>query len=135
MLNLATPHIKNLGLALVLASALGLSLAQPALAKDHGYRHDNGQHRGWDKHRDDRWDNHSRDDRNWRKGHWKHGRYNGRMGWWWVNTSGWHYYSRPVYPYPSYSYGPEVIYSPPVVVAPPPEPSPGINFIFPLHIR
>jgi hypothetical protein len=44
-----------------------------------------------------------------------------------VHARGWHH------DHPNYE--PGYVYAPPVVYAPPPEPSPGINFIIPLHIR
>ncbi|HQU15912.1 MAG: hypothetical protein ACYC18_05655 [Gammaproteobacteria bacterium] len=48
----------------------------------------------------------------WRGGHWYHGPYEGRFGWWWVVGSFWYFYPQPVYPYPN-------PYVPPVVAVPP----------------
>lgn len=45
----------------------------------------------------------------WRRGHWHHGRHDGRRGWWWVAAGSWYFYSAPVYPYPD-------PYMPPVTV-------------------
>ncbi len=127
----------NMGLAIALAAVLGISLAQPSMARDHGesglHRRDVHQNQ-WKQDRR-RADHDARDRHEWRRGYWRHGRYEGRMGWWWVTGNNVVYYSRPIYPYPTYPYAPDVVYAPPVIVAPPPEPSSGINFIFPLHIR
>jgi hypothetical protein len=37
----------------------------------------------------------------WHGGHWAHGDYGGRTGWWWVVGPSWYYYPAPVYPYPA----------------------------------
>lgn len=34
--------------------------------------------------------------RDWGHGRWIHSRHDGRLGWWWVSESGWHYYPRPI---------------------------------------
>lgn len=44
----------------------------------------------------------------WRDGHWYHGDYRGRFGWWWIAADTWYYYPAPVYPYPD-PYAPPVI--------------------------
>jgi hypothetical protein len=36
----------------------------------------------------------------WHSGHWHHGWYGPRIGWWWVVGPSWSYYPEPVYPYP-----------------------------------
>lgn len=36
----------------------------------------------------------------WHRGHWYHGNYEGRFGWWWVSGSTWYFYPRAYYPYP-----------------------------------
>jgi len=69
-----------------------------------GGRHDHG--RNW--HGDIRVF-HARDFPRWRAGHWRHGRHEGRLGWWWVVAGVWYFYPQPVYPYPD-------PYTPPVVV-------------------
>lgn len=38
----------------------------------------------------------------WVRGHWWHGRWHGRLGWWWYVDGGWFFYPAPVYPYPDY---------------------------------
>lgn len=38
----------------------------------------------------------------WRGGGWRHERYHGRLGWWWVVNGAWFFYDDPVYPYPDY---------------------------------
>ena len=42
--------------------------------------------------------------RDWHGGHWFHGWYGGRVGWWWyVPGYDWYsYYDAPIYPYPPY---------------------------------
>lgn len=49
----------------------------------------------------------------WRGGHWFHGHYGGRLGWWWIVAGIYYYYPTPVYPYPD-------PYFPPIVTAPTP---------------
>lgn len=143
----ARPRLKKTTLALAIAATLMSSMAIPAMARDNDHdgrrdirwndvRHDNGHHYG-QRARVVRPAPHYRvyEDRAWHKGRWMHTRYNGRYGWWWVVGNDWRYYNAPVYPYPVNPYASEVVYAPPVVIAPPPEPSPGINLIFPLHFR
>lgn len=36
----------------------------------------------------------------WRGGAWRHTRYGGRVGWWWIVGPTWYYYPKPIYPYP-----------------------------------
>lgn len=58
----------------------------------------------------------------WRGGHWRHGRHEGRLGWWWIAAGVWYFYPQPVYPYPD-PYTPPVAVinqQPPVVVPPAP---------------
>lgn len=38
----------------------------------------------------------------WRGGHWWHGPWHGRTGWWWFAGGAWYFYDSPVYPYPGY---------------------------------
>jgi hypothetical protein len=52
----------------------------------------------------------------WRAGHWVHGWYGGRFGWWWVADGYWYWYPEPVYPYPTYVGA--------VMAEPPPPPAP-----------
>ncbi|MGA7965091.1 MAG: hypothetical protein WCB49_04240 [Gammaproteobacteria bacterium] len=37
----------------------------------------------------------------WRGGHWYHGWYGQRWGWWWLAGNAWFYYPVPIYPYPN----------------------------------
>ena len=86
------------------AAVAALSLAQPAVARDHDdWHHDRDIHRF-----------HDRDFGRWRSGHWYHGRHGRQLGWWWVVGGAWYFYPAPVYPYPD-------PYLPPIV-APPPGP-------------
>jgi hypothetical protein len=55
----------------------------------------------------------------WRGGHWFHGPYGGRVGWWWIVGDSWFFYPAPLYPYPD-------PYVPPVVTAPAAPQSAGI---------
>jgi hypothetical protein len=71
---------------------------------------------------------HEHDFDRWRGGHWVHGAYGGRDGWWWVIGPTWYYYPAPVYPYPD-PYVPPVVAAPPPPVAavpPPAAPPPGM---------
>lgn len=45
----------------------------------------------------------------WAGGHWRHARYGGHLGWYWVVGPSWYLYSQPIYPYPD-------PYRPPVVI-------------------
>lgn len=38
----------------------------------------------------------------WTHGGWRHTRWHGRFGWWWVAGGSWYFYDSPVYPYPGY---------------------------------
>jgi hypothetical protein len=59
----------------------------------------------------------------WRAGHWVHGPYHGREGWWWVVGGTWYFYPAPVYPYPDpYSVPPPVVAGPPPAVVVPVQP-------------
>ena len=51
----------------------------------------------------------------WRRGHWVHGRHDGRIGWWWIVRGVWYFYPVVVYPYPD-------PYQPPVAAVPPTAP-------------
>ncbi|MGH8397228.1 MAG: hypothetical protein ACRETA_03135 [Gammaproteobacteria bacterium] len=53
----------------------------------------------------------------WHGGHWYHGRYGSRLGWWWIAAGTWYLYPGPVYPYPAYPYPyPYPYANPPVVI-------------------
>ena len=81
----------------------------------------------WAQPRDDRhWYHgsihnfHERDYAYWRGGHWYHGRYGGRFGWYWIVDGSYYWYPAPVYPYPDPYVPPTVAVAPaaPVVPAP-----------------
>ena len=36
----------------------------------------------------------------WHGGHWYHGPYGGRLGWYWIVGDAYYYYRAPIYPYP-----------------------------------
>jgi hypothetical protein len=38
----------------------------------------------------------------WRGGHWFHGGFGSRFGWWWWADGFWYLYDSPIYPYPGY---------------------------------
>jgi hypothetical protein len=107
-------------IALCLAAA-SLVLAAPlAQAQPHRDRHEHDRGRGW--HGDIR-HFHEHDIGRWRGGHWYHGRYGGRLGWWWIVSGVYYFYPQPVYPYPD-PYTPPVVVAPPVAAAPAPAPAP-----------
>jgi hypothetical protein len=57
----------------------------------------------------------------WRSGGWRHGRHDGRLGWWWVAAGAWYFYPWPVYPYPDPYLPPFIATQPyPPPAAPPP---------------
>ena len=90
-------------LALIIAAALALGAAAPALAQERGRDHERGEGRGRDH---GEWRDrdiarfHEHDFDRWRGGGWRHERHDGRLGWWWVVGPNWYYYPRAVYPYP-----------------------------------
>lgn len=99
-----------------------LAISPPASADHDGWGrggHD-GFREGFREHHDiHRFDRH--DFAVWRNGYWRHGRHEGRLGWWWVVGGLWYFYPAPVYPYPD-PYVPPVVVNPPapVLVEPPP---------------
>ena len=40
------------------------------------------------------------DNARWEGGHWWHGTYGARLGWWWIVGPDWYWYPAAVYPYP-----------------------------------
>ncbi len=60
----------------LIAAILMFSFMNNAFARDHF-------NRGWH-------------DTHWGEGHWVHDRHLGRLGWWWVIGSDWHFYSHPI---------------------------------------
>lgn len=95
---------------------------------DRGRRDDrshwHGEHREW--HGQIYWRSNIRlfpryDWDTWRRGHWYHGWYGQRWGWWWLAGNTWFYYPAPIYPYPN-PYVPgtvTVVNTEPTVPAPP----------------
>jgi hypothetical protein len=59
----------------------------------------------------------------WHRGHWFHGRYRGRVAWWWVVDGIYYAYPAPVYPYPDPYTPPVAIVPLPSVAQTPPAPS------------
>jgi hypothetical protein len=108
----------------VLAATALAAMALPASA-EHNERHDGGfrdfrEHNDvFREHRDIRnFDRH--DYAVWRSGGWRHGRHEGRLGWWWVVGGMWYLYPWPVYPYPDPYLPPYIATQPyPSPVAPP----------------
>jgi hypothetical protein len=43
---------------------------------------------------------HEHDLQRWSGGRWRHGKHDGRLGWWWIVGGAWYFYPIPVYPYP-----------------------------------
>ncbi len=87
------------------AAACAAALLAPALA-DHrtgapsGSGHWGGADGGWHYHQGWQGDIHHFDHGYWQGGHWWHGGYGGRIGWWWIVGPDWYWYPGPVYPYP-----------------------------------
>ena len=89
----STSALRSLAFAAVAVAALSATGTAPALAQANHWR---GAHdRGWV---------------DWRGGHWFHGPHEGRLGWWWIASNAWYYYSAPVYPYPAYVPPPPAVY-------------------------
>jgi hypothetical protein len=89
----------------LLAISVGaLALSTPALA-DHrtgglsGAGHRGGAD-GWHDHAGWHGDIRHFDHGYLEGGHWWHGPYGGRLGWWWIVGPDWYWYSQPIYPYP-----------------------------------
>ena len=62
---------------------------------------------------------HERERAIWRGGVWRHEKYMGRYGWWWITGGMLYFYAEPVYPYPLVV--PDVVYELPVDDQPPQE--------------
>ncbi|GGY16304.1 hypothetical protein [Paludibacterium paludis] len=92
---------------LTLATVMALGLLTPAAAETHDSRHPR----------------HGPDRQVWRSGHWLHGDYRGRFGWWWVSGGVWFFYNAPVYPYPD-PYAPSAPMPAPTPPVPPSPPEP-----------
>ena len=62
--------------------------------------------------------------RAWSRGHWVHGWYGGRYGWYWAVGPSWYWYPAPIYPYPAYT---EYAPYPYAAEPPPPPPAPALR--------
>lgn len=65
-----------------------------------GAGHWGGADGGWHGHGGWPGDIHHFDVGYWHGGHWWHGEYGSRLGWWWIVGPDWYWYPAPVYPYP-----------------------------------
>ena len=120
-LNFKVNMMKQAAAGLMVGVLLAGSL--PASADD-GERRRDGRHwedRHWEGREIQRFGD--RDLGVWQGGHWRHGRHDGRLGWWWIAAGVWYFYPRPAYPYPD-PYTPPVVVvnQPPAAVVPPPPP-------------
>ncbi len=86
----------------VAACALALSTAAHADHRDGGQGSTGhwAGHDGWHNHPGWGGDIRHFDRHAWEGGHWWHGDYGGRLGWWWIIGPNWFWYPTPVYPYP-----------------------------------
>jgi hypothetical protein len=75
--------------------AIGSAAADPP----HSGHYAHGQH-GWVSHEGWHPDFRRFDHDRWHGGHWWHGPYGGRLGWWWIVGPDWYWYPAPIYPYP-----------------------------------
>ncbi len=66
----------------------------------------------------------------WRSGAWHHGRYGGRLGWWWVVAGTWYFYPEPIYPYPDPYTPPYVVVQSTPGTAAPAVPAPAQNWYY-----
>jgi hypothetical protein len=112
-------EMKQRIISMLALAALSVAVALPALAEGRHEGHQEGRQgerhdmHGWGGERDIRhFEGHHMSV--WRGGDWRHGRHDGRLGWWWVAAGAWYFYPQPVYPYPD-------PYVPPVVVVQPPQ--------------
>jgi len=82
-----------------------LSLSAPVLAQAPDPGHVGGHfadgHGHWSEHGGWHGDIHHFDHGRWEGGHWWHGGYGGRVGWWWIVGPDWYWYPEVVYPYPN----------------------------------
>jgi hypothetical protein len=93
-------------MAILIWAALSIAAA-PALAQHRGGApggppagHWSGNNGGWDRHEGWHGDIRHFDHSFWQGGHWWHGPYGGRQGWWWIVGPNWYWYPTAVYPYP-----------------------------------
>lgn len=117
--------MKSATLRTLCASLLIMLLIPVSVLADNGHQdeHKYDQKNGWG-HGDIRYFP-KYDAKIWYGGHWYHGGYQGRYGWWWVVAGVWYFYTVPVYPYPN-PYVPSVVVvnpPPPTIPAAPPTPA------------
>jgi hypothetical protein len=88
------------------AAAVAAALASPALADHRSGGQSTGGHwggdSGWHYHPGWHGDIRHFDHNYWHGGHWWHGTYGARLGWWWIVGPDWYWYAAPVYPYRQY---------------------------------
>jgi hypothetical protein len=100
MMKLAPSLCFPLRVAAAIALLFAAGMVAPTALAQHG--HDRGHDRG---HGHGHGHGHAHAPHfygpGWHGGHWAHGAYSGRTGWWWVVGPSWYYYPAPVYPYPA----------------------------------
>ncbi len=90
----------------VAALAIAGAVAGPALAQQHGGPHGGPAGGGGHfAHSDGTWAAHPAwvghgEFNHWRQGHWWHGTYEGRTGYWWIVGADWYWYPAMVAPIP-----------------------------------
>lgn len=112
--------LQALAVAVLVVTSFAASAEHERRERHEDYRDFGERHDIFRDHRDIRYfDRHDYDV--WRTGGWRHGRHDGRLGWWWVVAGVWYFYPEPIYPYPD-PYTPPVIVTQPAPqpVAPPP---------------
>jgi len=108
-MQIAARRNESMKLPLVLACLLSSCVLASSVRGEPHDRHE----RGW--HGDIRVF-HERDIHLWRGGHWYHGWYGGRFGWFWMAGGAYYLYPAPIYPYPDPYTPPVVVQQAPVVV-------------------
>ena len=87
----------------------------PVARADEHHEHEHMVHH-FDGHDYHHW--HEHEQALWRTGAWRHEKYMGRNGWWWIVGGMRYFFEAPIYPYPLVV--PEIGFEVPVVVQPPP---------------
>jgi hypothetical protein len=91
-------------LLFLLSVACVLLPAAPALADHRSGGHSSAGHwggvNGWHYHSGWHGDIRHFDHSRWQGGHWWHGEFGARRGWWWIVGPDWYWYADPVYPFP-----------------------------------
>lgn len=73
----------------------------PACAHSGGGGHFADGHGGWAMHPGWQGNIQHFNSSYWHGGHWWHGAYENRLGWWWIVGPDWYWYPSAVYPYPN----------------------------------